>query len=72
MGFLARMKTVAAALGGLALVSTGAIAQTPAPLDPPQQVKVAYVPIMKFATMYVAEHRGIFDKYGLDVELERV
>ena len=47
-------------------------AETVAPLNPPQKVKVAYVPIMKFATMYVAEQRGLFDKYGLDVELERV
>lgn len=43
-----------------------------APLDPAQDVKVAYVPIMKFATMYVAEQRGLFDKYGLNVDLERV
>jgi NitT/TauT family transport system substrate-binding protein len=43
-----------------------------APLDPPQKVTLAYVPIMKFATAYVAEGRGIFDKYGLDVDLERV
>ncbi len=42
------------------------------PMDPPQKVKVAYVPIMKFATMYVAADRGLFEKYGLDVELERV
>ena len=42
------------------------------PLDPPQKVKVAYVPIMKFATMYVAADRGLFEKYGLDVDLERV
>jgi NitT/TauT family transport system substrate-binding protein len=42
------------------------------PLDPPETVTVAYVPIMKFAAMYVAEERGIFDKYGLDVEIERV
>lgn len=42
------------------------------PLDPPEQVTVAYVPIMKFAAMYVAEERGLFDKYGLDVEIERV
>jgi NitT/TauT family transport system substrate-binding protein len=41
-------------------------------LDPPAEVKVAYVPIMKFATMYVAEDRGLFDKYGLDVDIERV
>ncbi|MCB1334294.1 MAG: ABC transporter substrate-binding protein [Roseivivax sp.] len=47
-------------------------AEAIAPLDPPQPVKVAYVPIMKFAAMYVAEKRGLFDKYGLDVELERV
>ncbi len=42
------------------------------PLDPPEKVKVAYVPIMKFAAMYVAADRGLFEKYGLDVELERV
>lgn len=43
-----------------------------APLDPPEEVTVAYVPIMKFATMYVAEELGLFDKYGLDVNLEAV
>jgi NitT/TauT family transport system substrate-binding protein len=42
------------------------------PLDPPEEVTVAYVPISKFAAMYVAESRGIFDKYGLDVTIERV
>lgn len=42
------------------------------PMDPPEKVRVAYVPIMKFATMYVAADRGLFEKYGLDVELERV
>ncbi len=54
------------------------LAQDPAsdpvvdPLDPPEKVTVAYVPISKFAAMYVAESRGIFDKYGLDVDIERV
>jgi NitT/TauT family transport system substrate-binding protein len=43
-----------------------------APLDPPEKVTVAYVPISKFAAMYVAESRGIFDKYGLNVDIERV
>lgn len=61
-----------AALAGALLLAAPAGAQAPVPLDPPQKVKVAYVPIMKFATMYVAEQRGIFDKHGLDVELERV
>ncbi len=42
------------------------------PLDPPEKVTVAYVPITKFAALYVAENRGIFDKYGLDVDIERV
>ena len=74
-------KTLSAAvgrLGALAVVTAAlatphfAAAQAMAPLDPPQKVKVAYVPIMKFATMYVAEQRGLFDKYGLDVDLERV
>lgn len=43
----------------------------PEPLSPPEEVTVAYVPIMKFATLYVAEERGFFDKYGLDVSIER-
>ena len=42
------------------------------PLDPPEKVTVAYVPIMKFATMYVAEARGLFDNYGLDVDIQPV
>lgn len=43
-----------------------------APLDPPEAVSVAYVPIMKFAPMYVAAERGIFEAYGLDVDINRV
>jgi NitT/TauT family transport system substrate-binding protein len=58
-------------VGGALLAGPGMAAEL-APLDPPQTVKVAYVPIMKFATAYVAETRGIFEKYGLDVEFERV
>ena len=42
------------------------------PLDPPEQVRVAYVPIMKFAAMYVAAERGLFETYGLDVRIDRV
>jgi NitT/TauT family transport system substrate-binding protein len=56
----------------LAFSAAPASAQALAPLDPPQNVKVAYVPIMKFATMYVAQHRGLFAKYGLNVDLESV
>lgn len=51
-----------------------AAAQAPAlaPLNPPEMVRVAYVPILKFATVYVAESRGLFKKYGLDVKLDTV
>lgn len=42
------------------------------PLDPPERVRIAYVPIMKFATMYVAADRGLFEKYGLEVDINRV
>ena len=42
------------------------------PLDPPESVRVAYVPIMKFAPLYVAAERGLFEQYGLDVEIESV
>jgi NitT/TauT family transport system substrate-binding protein len=55
-----------------ALALAPAKAADVAPLSPPVDVKVAYVPIMKFATAYVAEGRGIFEKYGLKVRLERV
>lgn len=59
-------------IGLAALVGPQALGQDVAPLDPPEQVKVAYVPIMKFATLYVAADRGLFAKYGLDVEINRV
>ncbi|MEO3999354.1 ABC transporter substrate-binding protein [Mesorhizobium sp. CAU 1732] len=62
---------VAMMLGG-AFTAGAAAAADVAPLDPPQTVKIAYVPIMKFATAYVADGQGIFEKYGLNVEFERV
>lgn len=46
--------------------------QQVAPMSPRERVVVGYVPIMKFATLYVANTRGIFDKYGLDVEVQSV
>lgn len=70
-----RRPLVAAIAAGL-LVGGTATAQQPqqevAPLDPPEQVRVAVVPIMKFATLYVAAERGIFERYGLDVAVEGV
>lgn len=42
------------------------------PLDPSEKVSMAYVPIMKFAPLYVAAERGLFEKYGLDVDINRV
>ena len=42
------------------------------PLNPSERVVVSYVPIMKFAPLYVAAERGLFEKYGLDVEINRV
>ncbi|SMX48621.1 Putative aliphatic sulfonates-binding protein precursor [Maliponia aquimaris] len=68
-----RMAIRTAALTAAVALAPGlAAAESVAPLDPPEKVTVAYVPIMKFAAMYVAEQRGLFDKNGLDVELERV
>ena len=60
------------ATAAMAMATTAMAAGMPAPLNPPQKVKVAYVPILKFATMYVAAERGLFKKYGLDVDFERV
>jgi NitT/TauT family transport system substrate-binding protein len=68
-------RTVGTAIATVALVASftgAAIAAEPKPLDPPQKVKIAYVPIMKFATAYVAADRGLFKKYGLDVTFEKV
>lgn len=56
----------------VALALSLAAAQGVAPLEPPQKVSVAFVPIMKFATLYVAAERGLFEKYGLDVEISQV
>ena len=42
------------------------------PLEPAENVSVAYVPIMKFAPLYVAASRGLFEKYGLNVDINRV
>ncbi|MBI5958764.1 MAG: ABC transporter substrate-binding protein [Chloroflexi bacterium] len=42
------------------------------PLDPTETVTVAYVPILKFAPLFVAAERGLFTQYGLEVEIERV
>lgn len=66
-----------AGLAGAAMLAaatgvTATAAELPAPLSPPQKVKVAYVPILKFATVYVAAQRDLFKKHGLDVEFERV
>ena len=55
-----------------AVTETAADADITQPLDPTEPVKVAYVPIMKFATLYVAAERGLFAKYGLEVDIERV
>lgn len=73
-GFARWRSTCVAMVLGFAGGITPALAQAPQPkpLDPPQSVRVAYVPIMKFATAYVAESRGLFKKYGLDVKLDSV
>ena len=42
------------------------------PLEPAENVSVAYVPIMKFAPLYVAASRDLFEKYGLNVDINRV
>ena len=57
---------------GLLWSSNGLANESLKPLNPPEKVTVAYVPIMKFATMYVAHSRKLFEKYGLDVTLRRV
>jgi NitT/TauT family transport system substrate-binding protein len=56
----------------IALLVGVVAAQGVAPLSPRETVQVAYVPITKFGTLYVAAEQGLFDKYGLDVVINRV
>lgn len=66
-GLVSALVTTALVLGATSFAQTAV-----EPLDPPQQVRVAYVPILKFATLYVAADRGLFEKYGLDVSIDSV
>ncbi|HEX7002078.1 MAG TPA: ABC transporter substrate-binding protein, partial [Trueperaceae bacterium] len=68
----ARKLTVALIVAGLLLAGSTWAQQAVEPLDPPEQVSVAVVPILKFAALYVAAERGIFEKYGLDVDINIV
>lgn len=70
-------KRILTGIAGAVMLVSAAVApsmagEMPAPLDPAQKVMVAYVPILKFATMYVAAERGLFEKHGLDVDFNRV
>lgn len=69
------MRTFTITMMVLALLVGGATAQEThgvAPLSPVETVQVAYVPITKFGTLYVAAEMGLFEKYGLDVQINRV
>ena len=68
MRVLSTLIATAALLAGIALAQGGAAE----PLSPRETVRVAYVSITKFGTLYVAAERGIFDAYGLDVQIDRV
>lgn len=68
------MRSLSLLVVTLALLVGSALAQGAAvePLSPRETVRVAYVPITKFGTLYVAAERGLFDAYGLDVQIDRV
>ncbi len=67
-----RFRSLAPFVLALALVGA-AVAQAPVePLSPRETVRVAYVPIMKFAPLFVAAERGLFEALGLDVTIDRV
>src|SRR5690606_10185011 len=67
-----RKIVAATVVAGLLLANAASAQQQVAPLDPPEPVRVAVVPILKFATLYVAAERGLFEKYGLDVQIDIV
>lgn len=53
--------------------ATGAAAVTPLPSPvKTETVKVAQVPLMNFAPLYVAIDRGFFKEQGIEVDLQRV
>src|SRR5690606_19737415 len=73
MSFGKLRQIVAAALVARPLLVSAAGAQQPvAPLDRRWLVRLALCPILKFATLYVAAERGLFEKYGLDVDIDIV
>src|SRR5690349_716660 len=52
-----------------ATVTTGAFAQTNAPLNPPVHVKVGAIGALSDAGLFIAYEKGYFRDEGLDVEL---
>lgn len=66
------IRTLVPLVLALALAGAAAGQGVAEPLNPRESVRVAYVPITKFGTLYVAAARGLFDAYGLDVQIERV
>lgn len=48
------------------------VVSTPAAGQRAERVVVAHVPLINFATLYVAMERGYFREQGIDIELQRV
>ena len=63
----------AVALAGLLAVAVLAAGPPPGRAAPaPERVVVAHVPLINFATLYVAMERGFMAQHGIEVELVRV
>ncbi len=63
---------VMALLGQIIVASAQDDAPVIDPLDPVETIRIAYVPILKFAPLYVAAERGLFEKYGLNAQIDSV
>lgn len=65
--------TAVAVLAGAGGSSWAPVPATAAPAAaPPEKVVVAHVPLINFATLYVAIERGFMRQQGIEVELQRV
>ena len=69
---LAAARLVAALLVAMLLVAVLLAAVGPASAQRAEKVVVAHVPLINFATLYVALERGYFLEQGIEIDLQRV
>ncbi len=70
---MASSRGLQAVLTAVAVAVVAAVATTGAPAAPrSERVVVAHVPLINFATLYVAMERGFMQDQGIEIDLQRV